>query len=290
MVAAPVGFQCPACVAEGAKTAPVYSGVAAGSGVLTRRPGGTPFVAYSLIGICVALFLLSSVGEGANSLAADYGMRPIFIALDGEWYRLITAAFLHWSILHIAFNMLVLVMLGPPLERLLGHVRFVVLYLLAALGGSVASYAFSPMNTVSVGASGAIFGLMAALVIAGRHLRVDVTQVAILLGINLVIGFIPGGSIDWRAHLGGLVVGAALAAVYAYAPTRQKVLVQVVGCLMIAGVLVALTSWRTGQIQVEFSQPMTNSELTTQGRSSGWVAPRLLGDESLSAGPNNRYP
>ncbi len=280
MVAAPVGFQCPACVAEGAKTAPVYSGAAVAAGAVTKRPGGTPFVAYTLIGACVALFLISMTGVGADGLAADFGMRPIYIAIDGQWYRLITAAFLHWSILHIAFNMLVLVMLGPPLERLLGHIRFIALYLLAALGGSVASYCFSPLNTVSVGASGAIFGLMAALVIAGRQLRVDVTQVAILLGINLVIGFIPGGSIDWRAHLGGLVVGAAVAAVYAYAPERQKVLVQVVGLLIIAGVLVAMCAWRTEQIRSQFQQPtITNSGVSTQQLSEYPADSRIEVDE-----------
>jgi len=288
MITAPVGFQCPACVAEGAKSAPVYSGAAVAAGAVARRPGGTPYVAYTLIGACVALFLFSYVGGGTNSLAADFGMRPVFIALDDQWYRLITAAFLHWSILHIAFNMLVLVMLGPPLERLLGHVRFTVLYLLAALGGSVASYAFSPINTVSVGASGAIFGLMAALVIAGRQLKVDIKQVAILLGINLVIGFIPGGSIDWRAHLGGLVVGAAVAAVYAYAPSRHKVLIQVVGCLVVAGLLVALTTWRTEQIRAEFRAPVTNAVLTTHGNSTPGVTPRLIHGESVQSGPSNR--
>ena len=264
MVTAPVGFQCQSCVAEGAKTAPVYQGAAV---VRSKAAGATPYVAYTLVGLCVAVFLFSYAAGGVNALAADFAMRPIYIALDGEYYRLITDAFLHWSILHIAFNMLVLILLGPPLERLLGHFRFAVLYLLAAFGGSVASYLFSPVNTVSVGASGAIFGLMAALIVAGRHLRVDITQVAILLGINLVIGFIPGGSIDWRAHLGGLVVGAAVAAVFAYAPKKQLVLFQTLGVVAIFAVLVLAVGWRTEQIRAEFTAPPTTPVLTTQGRS-----------------------
>ena len=109
--------------------------------------------------------------------------------------------------------MYVLYVLGPPLERLLGHGRFLALFLIAGLGGAVASFSFSSINTVSVGASGAIFGLMGALVVAGRHLRADITQVLVLIGINVVIGFIAPG-IDWRAHLGGLLTGAAVAFVF----------------------------------------------------------------------------
>ncbi len=175
-------------------------------------------------------------------------MWPVGIAAGGEWYRLISSAFLHGSFLHIAFNMYVLFALGPTLERILGHSRFIVLYVASALGGAVASYYFSDIRTVSVGASGAIFGLMGALVVAGRRLRYDVTQVLILLGINVVIGFIAPG-IDWRAHLGGLVVGAAVAAILVHAPQRGRTVIQVAGVGGVVLVLIALTMMRTGQIQ-----------------------------------------
>jgi membrane associated rhomboid family serine protease len=128
-------------------------------------------------------------------------------------------------------------------------VRFLALYLIAGLGGAVASFAFSSVNTVSVGASGAIFGLMGALVVAGRHLRADITQVLVLIGINVVIGFIAPG-IDWRAHLGGLLTGAAVAFVMSKAPRgSRQTLVQVVGCVGIVLVLAGVALWRAEQIQ-----------------------------------------
>jgi membrane associated rhomboid family serine protease len=112
----------------------------------------------------------------------------------------------------------------------------------------VASYVFSDLRTVSVGASGAIFGLMGALVVAGRRLKYDITQVLVLLGINVVIGFLAPG-VDWRAHLGGLVTGAAVAAIMVFAPARHRTVVQVGGVLAILVVMAALTMWRTAQIQ-----------------------------------------
>jgi len=243
MRSASVGFQCPDCVGEAARTVrqPV---TVAGGGVVTK-----PYVTWSLIGITVAVFLVQ-FATGVDQVAEDFGMWPFGIALYGEWWRLLTAAFLHGSWLHIAFNMYVLFVFGPILERVLGHVRFIVLYLVAALGGSVASYVFSDPRTVSVGASGAIFGLMGAVIIAGRRLRWDITQVLVLLGINVVIGFLSP-DVDWRAHFGGLVVGALVAAVFVWTPApfrSARVLWQTFGVLAILGALVVVTMWRTGQL------------------------------------------
>ena len=204
-------------------------------------------VTYTLIGINLAVFLVQFT-VGINAVAGDYGMWPVGIAVGGEWWRLVTAAFLHGSFLHIAFNMYVLFALGPTLERILGHSRYLILYVLAAIGGGVASYVFSDMRTVSVGASGAIFGLMGALVVAGRRLRYDVTQVLVLLGINVVIGFIASG-VDWRAHLGGLVTGALVAAIMVLPSPRHRMAVQVGGILALLGVMAVLVMWRTAQIQ-----------------------------------------
>ena len=240
---APVGFQCPACVGEAARTVrqPV---TVAGGAVVTK-----PYVTWTLIGITVAVFLWQFVA-GVGEVAAEFGMWPYGIVLYGEWWRLLTAAFLHGSWLHIAFNMYVLFMFGPILERVLGHVRFTTLYIVSALGGSVASYTFSDPNTVSVGASGAIFGLMGALIVAGRRLRWDITQVLVLLGINVVIGFISP-DVDWRAHFGGLVVGALVAAIFVWTPPpfrAVRVLWQILGILSVLFVLVLVTMWRTGQL------------------------------------------
>jgi len=240
---AAVGFQCPDCVQAGATQMRGATTVSGGA-LITK-----PRVTYTLIGLNLAIFLAQLL-VGINELAVDYGMWPFGIAVDDQWWRLVTSAFLHGSILHIAFNMYVLFVLGPPLERILGHARYLVLYIVAALGGSVASYAFSDIRTVSVGASGAIFGLMGALIVAGRRLKADIRQVAVLLAINIVIGFIAPG-VDWRAHLGGLVVGAAMAAVLVHTPglfDQRRGLWQVGGSVGILAVLLVVTMWRTGEI------------------------------------------
>lgn len=241
MIAAPVGYRCPDCMQTEIKQTARPTTVA-GATLIAK-----PYVTYTLIVINVLVFA-AQYAVGVNALAEEFGMWPVGIAVGDQWYRLITSAFLHGSFLHIAFNMYVLFALGPTLERILGHARFVVLYLAAALGGAVASYYFSDIRTVSVGASGAIFGLMGALVVAGRRLRYDVTQVLILLGINVVIGFIAPG-IDWRAHLGGLVIGAAVAAIMVHAPKRSRTLVQVLGVGGVLLLMVGLAMMRTAQIQ-----------------------------------------
>lgn len=251
MVPAPVGFQCPECVATAAAATRQPTTVTGG------RLIDRPVVTYTFIGINAVVFLLEIVA-GIGAASGNWGMWPVAIAVNGEWWRLLTAAFLHGSFLHIAFNMYVLYALGPTLERILGHTRYVVLYLLAAFGGAVASYAFSDMTTVSVGASGAIFGLMGALVVAGRRLRYDITQVLILLGINVVIGFFAPG-VDWRAHLGGLITGAAVAAVLVFAPKSNRTAWQIAGIMGILVLLIAVVIFRTGQITDAIPQLVSNS-------------------------------
>jgi membrane associated rhomboid family serine protease len=214
----------------------------------------TPRVTYFLIGINVFLFAVQ-YAQGINKVAVDYGMFPIAISQGGEWWRVFTSAFLHGDERHIAINMLVLFFLGSTLERILGHTRFTVLYLLSALGGSVASYWFLDLQTVSVGASGAIFGLMGALIVAGRRLRYDVKQVLFLLAVFVAIGFFSPG-VDWRAHFGGLVVGAAVAAVMVFPPKRIRMQVQITGVVGLILILVALTMLRTNQINELFT-PIT---------------------------------
>ena len=211
-----------------------------------------PYVTLTLIGINVVIFGWEYL-VGVNEVAGNWGMWPVGVALDNEYYRLFTATFLHENLLHIGFNMLVLWMLGPQLEALLGHVRFTVLYLVAGLGGSVASFWFSSPSVVGIGASGAIFGLMGAYVVVGRALRADISQVLGLIAINVVIGFV-GGGIDWRAHLGGLVTGALVAAIFAYAPTTQRVLWQVVGVVVVVVALGVLITMRDAALTSTLAQ------------------------------------
>lgn len=244
MTAAAVGYQCPECVQAGTAATPQVRTVFGGR--ITREGA----VTQSLIGICGVLFVTVSLMGLAGGLQR-WGMQPLAIGLDGQWFRIVSSVFLHAGWLHIAFNMYVLYVLGPPLERVLGHGRFLTLYLLSGIGGAVASYWFSPVTTLSVGASGAIFGLMAAWIIVGRRLNTDVTQIIVLLGINVALGFVLGG-IDWRAHLGGAVTGALVALVLTTGrgqAGRARLGQQVAATTVVSLGLVALTVLRTSQIQ-----------------------------------------
>jgi len=238
MVPAAVGFQCPDCVQAGAPPQPK---TVAGGALITR-----PMVTYVLIGINLVFFLFQ-ISLGIDQVAKELGMWPIGIAIGGEWWRLVASAFLHGSFLHIAFNMYVLFVIGPTLERILGHSRFLLLYAFAAFGGAVASYVFSDVRTVSVGASGAVFGLMGALVVAGQRLRYDIRQVLILLAINIVIGFVAP-NIDWRAHLGGLVTGALVAAIMVLPKRDHRKLVQILGMTSLGVALFLVAAWRTSDL------------------------------------------
>ncbi len=248
MRSASVGFQCPSCVAEGAKT--VRTPRTAFGGRVTRE--GAP-VTMALIGLSVAVFVL---GFGVSNLTERFGnlalgVSPTFGVIgvaQGEYYRLLTSTFLHAGILHILFNMFALAQIGPVLEQALGRARYLALYVLAALGGSVAAFLLAAPNQPSVGASGAIFGLFGAYYVVVRRLGGETGPIVVLLAVNLVITFsVP--NIDWRAHLGGLVTGAALAAVFAYAPRgpRQAIL-HVAACAALALAFVVAVVLRTAAL------------------------------------------
>ena len=235
MINALVGFQCPECVANAQVALP------------KTRFGGSfntvPKVTRAILITCISIFVLSLL---LGSFALAFGMIPVAIA-QGEWWRLLTSTLLHGSILHLLFNMYALYWLGPQLERSLGHVRFAALYILSALGGSVASYWFSDLRTVSVGASGAIFGLITATIVIGREMRTDVSQLVVLLGLNVVIGFLQSG-IDWRAHFGGAVTGAAIAFIYTKGNRLNRDRIHRAGLAGIFVFLVLATVARNAQV------------------------------------------
>ena len=216
MVEAPVGWQCPQCSSEGAKRSrhvPAFTHTSRGRTGAVGSTNPTPIV-LTIIAINVVVFFLE--GFGTNVRVVDrYAMWPAAVHLENEYYRAFTAMWLHASFTHIFFNMIALLIVGPALEVLLGKVRFLVLYLLAGLGGSVCSYILSQANVAGIGASGAIMGVLGAYVVVGLRRRLPVAPVVGLLVLNFVIGFT--GNIDWRAHLGGLVTGCVLAFVYDYA-------------------------------------------------------------------------
>lgn len=128
----------------------------------------------------------------------------------GEWYRILTVALVHGGLMHLAFNMWALFVLGNPIERAFGRNRFLAIFFISLITGSLATLALSPVNQPSVGASGALFGLFGALAVTGRKIGVDVRSIMVLIGINFAIGFMLP-NIDWHAHLGGLIGGAIAA-------------------------------------------------------------------------------
>jgi len=125
----------------------------------------------------------------------------------GEWYRLLTVALTHGGIFHLGFNMYALMVLGNPIEAAFGKERFLIIFFISLISGSLLSNYLAAANQPSVGASGAIFGLFGAMAIAGRKIGADIRSIAVIVGINFALGFALGG-VDWHAHLGGLIGGA----------------------------------------------------------------------------------
>jgi membrane associated rhomboid family serine protease len=248
MKSASVGFQCPSCVAEGGKSVRQARTVFGG-----RVAMDTARVTMTLIALNVAVFVVSlgvpDLDTRFDNLAQAPGPDFHLIGVaTGEYYRLLTSAFLHANVVHILFNMFALAQLGPVLENALGRARYLALYLLSALGGSIAGYLLANPLQPSVGASGAIFGLFGAYYVVVRRLGGETGPIVVLLALNLAITFsVP--NIDWRAHVGGLVTGAVLAAVFAYAPrgTRQTTL-HIAACAVIAAGLVIAVILRTAAL------------------------------------------
>jgi membrane associated rhomboid family serine protease len=212
MVFAPVGIRCPDHAGRAQGAARVTQGV--------RRvsyEGQGALVTKILIGINVLVFLItlaqgSSLGQTSGSLfekGALFVSSPFYPGglADGEWWRLITAAFLHASLIHLAFNMLVLWFVGAPVEQAIGRGRFLAIYIVSGLAGSAGAILFSP-HAVTVGASGAIFGIFgAALVLEAQRNYVLGGQALGLIAVNLIFTFaIPNISVG--GHIGGLIGGA----------------------------------------------------------------------------------
>ena len=218
---AAVGVICPECLGQQQQTQTRAQRKAERRWARPRAVTATdsrPLVTYAIIAITALAFLIGLIpGVGTTVQSALLFWAPsLYPELTGtfEPWRLLTAALVHDGFWHVGLNMLALWMIGRSLEPLLGRGRFLTLYLLSALGGSVA-VALLSFTTPVVGASGAIFGLFGALIVIGRHIGANIAGIAIILGVNLVIGFIPGFNVSWQAHVGGLVVGALVGLIYA---------------------------------------------------------------------------
>ncbi|WP_407358931.1 rhomboid family intramembrane serine protease [Microbacterium sp. LTA6] len=241
---APVGVICPECMtAERKNRTPAQKRAQrrwGGGGTITAVRSGKPVVTYALLAVTSFISLLQmipGVGDQITSALLFYAptLYPQYNGGIFEPWRLLTPLLVHGGFIHLALNMLALWMLGQTLEPMLGRARFLAMYLISGLGGSVA-VALLDFETPTVGASGAIFGLMAALLIIGRHVGANVTGILVVLGINFAFGFFNGG-ISWQAHLGGAIVGALVAFILTRTRRREQRTWQIV---LLAAVTVAL--------------------------------------------------
>jgi membrane associated rhomboid family serine protease len=252
MRSASVGFQCPDCVREGAVS--TRSGRTPYGGELSRNPALTSQI---LVGINVVVWVLILVTGGtASELLHVLGLIPDRACVEsvqlptgvtrctdiqdgvaqGSTWQLLTVMFTHVEIWHIGFNMLALWVLGPQLELALGRARFLALYLLSGLAASATIYWLADPFGVTVGASGAIFGLLGALLVVAFKVKGNVRSILAWVAVNFVLTFtVP--NISWPGHLGGFLAGSLVAALLVYAPKQHRGLFQ---WLSLAAVAVAI--------------------------------------------------
>lgn len=249
---AAVGVICPECMKEQRQNAP-RTKPAAFTRIRAAGRNGAPVVTYSIIALTALVYVLQWI-PGLGVTDALF-FNPVFLTeIQFEPWRMLTSVFLHSTgfVLHILLNMYTLWIFGQLLEGMLGRWRFLSLYLIAGLAGSVGVVILAPVNSGVLGASGAIFGLMGAFVVIQRRLGGNLTQLYVLLGINLVIGFIPGMNISWQAHLGGLIGGALVGLVYFETRKRSQkglqigLLIGIAVLLVAVGIIVA--RWKVGAL------------------------------------------
>ncbi|MFK0138159.1 rhomboid family intramembrane serine protease [Streptomyces murinus] len=250
---ASVGHQCVDCVKEGARS------VRQARTVFGGRIAAVPLVTYALVGLNVVAYLVELARPSFEYRFAMLGTTPAGYVpqgvAHGDWYRLLTGAFLHltpgegtFGITHILFNMVALWNIGRVVETQLGRVRYLALYLLSALGGSVLELLLIP-ESYTVGASGAIFGLGAAYWVMGRRLGHDMREVNRYMAGLLLWLVISAGLTSWQGHLGGLLAGAVVTLAYAYAPRGpRRALVQAGVCVALLALLVALAWLKTASL------------------------------------------
>ena len=251
MNSAAVGFQCPECIREGARS--TRQARTPYGGTRVRDPRLTTFV---LIGLNVAVWLAIQATSGSRSRVLDaFALLPqsatalrnghltvVTGVSDGAYWQLVTSMFTQVEVLHIGFNMVALFFLGPMLETVLGRTRFLAVYLVSGFVGSAAVMVFSAPNGQTLGASGAIFGLMGAIAVLAVKVGGQAQSVLGWIGVNLVLTFTLNG-ISWQGHLGGLLGGVLLGAAMVFAPRRHRALVQwgaVAALLVISVVVIAV--------------------------------------------------
>jgi membrane associated rhomboid family serine protease len=212
MNSAAVGFQCPTCFNEGVQSVPRTRTSLGGI-----QRGNPQVVTIVLLAINVLVFI--AVRAGSSRIVNDLVLIPVLV--DSEPWRLLTSAFTHLQIFHIFANLFMLYQVGPPLEQMLGRLRFVILYLLSALGGSVAVWFLAAPVSATLGASGAVLGLVGALLVISRARGMDVTWILGYVAVTAVISVLLP-NISWQGHLGGFVTGAAVAWLFLQDTKRRR--------------------------------------------------------------------
>ena len=208
---ASVGQKCPECSVPEGRAQVVHARRTIGRPSFQTSP-----VSFVIMGVTIAVFVAGFLSPELDRTLFQNLAQANFLVAAGEWYRIFTAALLHGGIMHIFFNMYALYLFGPRLEQQVGSPAFLALYVAAAGAGGMVSYALGPLNQVSIGASGAIFGLFGAWIFVAWKMRGTpggrsmFNQLGVLLAINLALPLLVGG-IDWRAHLGGLGAGLLIA-------------------------------------------------------------------------------
>ncbi|WP_223881461.1 rhomboid family intramembrane serine protease [Nesterenkonia ebinurensis] len=267
MIEAPVGFHCPACVEQGRRRRgqiPLHpTHLSAGSGQratrsFTAAPTARPVITYAFIALCVVVYLFQAaprmhdwLGLHVPDLTGLFAYAPLYTSTwywEFEPWRMLTSAVLHHptNVAHIGFNMLALWFVGRVMEPQIGRLRFAVLLVFSAFGGSVAILLVAVLGLASpfvptVGASGAVFGLFGALFVLMRSSGASTGGILALVGVNMVISFMVP-NISWQGHLGGLVTGAAVAAVYAYLRGPRQRARQSLALVGLGAILLGLTT------------------------------------------------
>ncbi|MGW0753767.1 rhomboid family intramembrane serine protease [Streptomyces sp. NPDC002587] len=258
MISASVGFQCPECVREGSGTGHRPTANAPrtiAGGVVAADPH---LVTKALIGVNAAVFLAGLVAPAVVLQLELLGQYveffggPVQGVSTGQYYRLLTSVFLHVEWWHIIGNMIGLWVIGGPLEAALGRSRYLAVYLLSGLGASALVYLLTAPNTPTLGASGAVFGLLGATVVLARRLRYEMRPVIVMVVLMLVLTFVPIGgslSVSWQAHVGGLVTGALVGlGMLRPAAGRYRALIQWGTCAAVFLLAAAVILIRTAEL------------------------------------------
>jgi membrane associated rhomboid family serine protease len=267
---AAVGFQCPDCVKEGARGSRQNRALYGG-----ERSADPRLTSYVLIGINALVWLaIAATGGGKSRLLDQLALRAnglcspgdgylydierrvceasnaTFLPAvdDGAWWQLITSVFTHVEIWHVAMNMFALFIFGPALEGIIGRARFLAVYLVSGLASSVLVLFLSSQYGSTVGASGALFGLLGALLVMARKARLNSQWLMQNLAIGVVITVVGWRMISWQGHLGGFLGGVVAAAIVAYAPKANRSLVQWGGLAVLTVVLLGLAALRVATL------------------------------------------